>query len=333
MNQTMLLPHPIDVSVIIPCYNYARFLPNAVASVVEQTFTSWELIIVDDGSSDATLDTTKYLIADYPKHRIRLLHQPNQGASAARNTGARYAVGEYIMFLDADDMLAPTYLQSTTAVLREQPAVGFVYTGLRFFGRDRHKWPSVSFDLQLLLLEDFVPSHALMRRVALEQVGGYDTVHFPKGCEDWDFWLRVAVAGWRGWHIDELLVLYRRHETSMTHNFKSEYDWDARAQIIRKHPNLYGRRLAAWATARCAHRSLPSASQSRFDRSEAHEQQLVAEFALSELRPVLSSEASPAEIPLMRRLIRVVPFRVRFAVRCWMRRTQLALRAAAPWLY
>jgi len=333
IDQMTLAPRSVEVSVIIPCYNYARFLPHAVASVVRQTFTSWELIIVDDGSSDATLDTAKYLVAHYPNHRIRLLHQPNQGASVARNTGAHYAVGEYIMFLDADDMLAPTYLECTTAVLRARPSVGFVYTGMRFFGRDRHDWPSIPFDLQSLLLENFVLSHALMRRVALEHVGGFDTVHFPKGLEDWDFWLRLAVAGWHGWHINELLVFYQRHEDSMMHKFTSEYDWDARAQIIRKHPDLYGRRLVAWATVRCARRGLPSAAQLQAYHGEVCEVLPKPGVAPATKPPAPVLEAGPVRIPFVRRVIRIAPFRLRFRVKRWFRRAQLAMRAASPWLY
>lgn len=325
-------PPSIEVSVIIPCYNYGRFLPDAVASVVAQTFTAWELIIADDGSSDATLDIARDLIARYPHCRIRLLHQPNQGASATRNNSARYAAGEYIMFLDADDTLAPAYLERTTSILRAYPSVGFVYTGMRFFGDDRLDWPSIRFDLRRLLWQNFVLSHALMRKAAFEQVGGFDTVHFPHGLEDWDFWLRLAVAGWDGWHIGEMMVFYRRHNESMMRKFIAQYEWDARAQVIRKHPHLYGRRLVAWATVHCARGGLPSAAQPVAQPGAMCEVLPSLIQDLAEMQPAPLETIAP-RIPFARRLIRTIPFRARFEARCWLRRAQLAMRAANPWLY
>src|SRR5579859_7170453 len=109
--------HPINVSVIIPCYNYARFLPDAVASVVAQTYTCWELLIIDDGSNDDTLATAQQLQAIYPEQRIRVFHQPNCGQAATRNIGADHAQGNYLLYLDADDILAPQTLARMTLVL------------------------------------------------------------------------------------------------------------------------------------------------------------------------------------------------------------------------
>jgi glycosyltransferase involved in cell wall biosynthesis len=318
------------VSVIIPCYNYARFLPDAVASVLAQTCADWELIVVDDGSGDATISTAQQLMAGHPDRRIRLFQQPNAGPAAARNTGAERAAGEYLLFLDADDMLEPPLLEQALAVLREQPAVGFVYSGMRLFGQDDHEWPSVPFDLALLTLDNYVLPHALVRRAAWAQVGGFDSAHFPYGFEDWDFWLRVAAAGWRGWHIAAPLVAYRRHGPSLSAAGKHR-EWDARAQIIRKLPELYGQRLAAWASAYCARHPLPEPARavSRSDVRELGRSEAAATG--SPLAPPIAD--APARVSLARRLIRAVPFDLRFRVKCWRRRAQLGLRAACPWLY
>jgi glycosyltransferase involved in cell wall biosynthesis len=323
---------PVQVSIIIPCYNYACFLPDAVASVLAQTFTDWELIVVDDGSTDATLTTGRQLMARHPNRRMRVFHQSNRGNAATRNTGAERAVGEYIMYLDADDLIAPTYLERTVAILRVRPSVGFVYTGMRLFGEDWHEWPSTTYDSRVLPIENVVLSHALLRRAAWEQVGGFDSIHPLYGLEDWDFWLRLAATGWQGWHIDELLVFYRRHERSMSNQLRRDQEWDARAQIIRKHPDLYGPRLAAWATVRCARRGLLMPAQ-----------RAAGKHAVQELGPLshepISGSATPLadysaiHIPLTRRLIRSVPFDLRFRVKCWHRRAQLGMRAACPWLY
>ncbi|HEU5103214.1 MAG TPA: glycosyltransferase [Roseiflexaceae bacterium] len=318
------------VSVIIPCYNYAGFLPDAVGSVLAQTCTDWELIVVDDGSTDATLSTAQQLMARHPERRIRLFQQPNAGPAAARNTGAERAAGEYLLFLDADDMLAPTLLEQTVATLREQPAVGFVYSGMRLFGQDHHEWPSVPFDLALLTLDNYVLPHALVRRAAWAEVGGFDTAQFPYGFEDWDFWLRVAAAGWQGWHIAAPLVAYRRHGPSLSAAGK-DHEWDARARIIRKHPQLYGPRLVAWAIAYCARHPLPDPTRAA-GQSDVRELQR-SPMAAAGGEPAPLSEQPPAKVSLARRLIRTVPFDLRFRVKCWRRRAQLGLRAAFPWLY
>jgi glycosyltransferase involved in cell wall biosynthesis len=317
--------------VIIPCYNYAHFLPDAFASVLAQTLVDWELIVVDDGSTDATLTIARQLLAQHPDRRMRVFHQPNQGNAAARNTGAARAAGEYMMYLDADDLLAPTYLEQTTAILRAQPNVGFVNTGMRLFGEDRHDWPSTAYVARLLPLENAVLSHALLRRVAWEQVGGFDAVHRLYGLEDWDFWLRLAAVGWQGRHIDQLLVFYRRHGRSMSSQLRNDQEWDARAEIIRKHLELYGPRLMAWATVRCARRNTQIPPR-------PSEQRTVQELGPLPHAPIHVAAPAPANdsaatIPLTRRLIRCLPFDLRFRVKCWRRRAQLGLRAAFPWRY
>lgn len=319
-----LQPAPGAVSVVIPCYNYAHFLPEAVASVVAQTLGAWEIIVVDDGSHDATLAVGRQLIARYPQQRIRLLHQPNAGAATARNAGAHAAIGEFLLFLDADDLLAPTFLARTAALLAARPGLGFVYTGMRMIGHDDHVWPSVPFDLRLLALDNFIPQHALVRRRAWQQVGGFDQVSFPHGFEDWDFWLRIALAGWPGAHIAEPLVSYRRHGPSLS-RASAAHEWDARAQIIRKHPQLYGPRLAAWAAARAAHRPL------RASKPAPEAREILAGTAAAAAPPIAIPQLQPA-ISLRRRALRAVPFGLRFRVKYWLRRGQLALRSIAPWL-
>ena len=109
--------HAPRVSVVMPCYNQARFLPEAVASVVAQTMPDWELLIVDDGSPDDTAVVAQRLIAAHAGRRITLIRQPNSGPGASRNAAIRQARGAYILPLDADDTVAPTMLADTMAVL------------------------------------------------------------------------------------------------------------------------------------------------------------------------------------------------------------------------
>ncbi|GAB4209820.1 MAG: hypothetical protein OHK0022_41600 [Roseiflexaceae bacterium] len=321
-------PATIEVSVIIPCYNYARYLPEAVASVVAQTCDAWELVIVDDGSQDESLAVAQQLRAQYAGRRIRLLTQPNSGLSAARNSGAVVARGSYLLFLDADDMLAPELLARALPLLRDQPQVGFVYTGFQLFGDDSTVWPSVPFDLRLLRLDNYIHPPALTRRCAWQQAGGFD-LRMPF-YEDWDFWLRLAAAGWRGQHIDAPLVYYRRHGSSLIGRTGS-YVWDARAHIIRKHPRLYGARLAAWATARCARDRLPRPPAALSGPPAPRELDVPTVSATAPPLPFAPPPLAPGQAPLARRLVRAVPFGLRFRVKCWLRRLQLAARATGLW--
>lgn len=132
------MPHSSDpvVSVVIPCHDYARYLPEAVSSVLAQTFRDWELVIVDDGSTDNTVEVTQALIGRHPDRRIRLVQQSNAGVSAARNTGIEASTGRYILPLDADDVIAATMLEKTVGVLDSDPGIAIASTDVFTFTDD-----------------------------------------------------------------------------------------------------------------------------------------------------------------------------------------------------
>jgi glycosyltransferase involved in cell wall biosynthesis len=241
----MTIPPP-RVSVVIPCYNQAHFLPEAVASVVGQTFRDWEIIIVDDGSPDDTAAVAGRLIVRYPEHTIRLLRQANQGLGASRNTGIRAARGDYILPLDADDALEPEMLAATVAVLDAHPEVGFVYTDVHIFGAETTTWSGGGYSLARLRFDCFLNPATLFRKQAWAMAGGYQQSMHPQGYEDWDFWLSLAEAGWQGWHVARPLVRYRRTAGSMLSRV-CRYDLELRAQIIINHPRLYEPAFVAWA--------------------------------------------------------------------------------------
>jgi glycosyltransferase involved in cell wall biosynthesis len=234
------------VSVVIPCYNHGRYLPEAVESVARQTFAAWEMIIVDDGSTDDSAQVAQRLIARYPEQAIRLLRQPNQGLSAGRNNGIRAAGGAYILPLDADDAIEPEMLEQTVAVLDRRPQVGFVYTDVRMFGDETTLWSGGSYSLAKLRFDCPMVAITLFRRAAWEMVGGFHTNLWPQGYEDWDFWLHLAGAGWQGWHIACPLVRYRRTGGSML-AIARLHDLELRAQLVLNHPTLYEPDFRAWA--------------------------------------------------------------------------------------
>jgi glycosyltransferase involved in cell wall biosynthesis len=201
------------VTVVIPCYNQACFLPDAVAGVMGQTHADWELVIVDDGSADETATVARQLMDRNPGHEIRLVRQANAGLANARNVGISAARGRYILPLDADDTLDPSFLDVTTAFLDENPHIGIVYTDIRHFGAADEIWPCGEFSLDVEKDDNRIPYCALFRREVWASTGGYVTG--IDAYADWHFWLKCLLLGWRGERIPQPLFLYRKRGASM----------------------------------------------------------------------------------------------------------------------
>jgi len=184
-----------SVSVIIPCYNLGEYLDAAVDSVLSQTFQDFEILIVDDGSTDPA---TQALLADYRRPGTRVMRTAHGGVSAARNLAIANTTGPYLCALDADDRLEPTYFAKAVPVLDADPTVTFVSCWLRTFGDESWEWKPERCDLPAILWEDTVLTAALVRRDAVAAVGGYDTQMPLQGAEDWDLWLTLVERGYRG---------------------------------------------------------------------------------------------------------------------------------------
>jgi len=204
------------ITVVIPCYNHAQYLPDAIASVLQQTRAASEIIVVDDGSTD---DTAK--VAASFGDAICYLYQPNGGLSAARNTGIRAAGGDYIGLLDSDDLWLPDYLSVLGAMLDDEPRLGAVYGGSQFVDAGARPlsqtvtktYPPEALHSVLVRGAFFPPSAVVMRKTALEQVGLFDTG--LRACEDWDMWLRISAQFPFG-GSSRVLALYRMHGNNMT---------------------------------------------------------------------------------------------------------------------
>jgi len=201
------------VSVIIPTYNYARYVAEAIDSALGQTYAPLEVIVVDDASTD---DTPRVLAAY--GDRIRAIRQPNGGAGAARNTGIAAARGEYVAFLDADDVWLPAKLQLQMALFKADPTLGLVHCGSEAID-GQGKTLEVFLDgkegfvaLEMLRLDREViqlPGSCIVvpRRVA-EELGGFDARLPPS--EDWDFCFRVSMR-YRVGYVRKPLFRYRLH--------------------------------------------------------------------------------------------------------------------------
>ena len=207
------LPAKPTVSVIIPCYNLGEYLDEAVESVLAQTYQDFEIVIVDDGSTDST---TRALLADYHRPGTRVIRSAHAGVSAARNLAIANSTGAYLCALDADDRLEPTYFEKAVPVLDGDASIAFVSCWLRTFGDEEWEWKPERCDLPTLLWEDTILTASLVRRDAVVAAGCYDTQMPVQGLEDWDLWLTLAERGCRGVIIPEVLFNYRRRAGSLS---------------------------------------------------------------------------------------------------------------------
>ena len=198
------------VSVIIPCYNLGAYLDEAVSSVLAQPFTDFEILVVNDGSTDPE---TCRLLADYSRPKTRVIHTGNMGVSSARNRGILEAGGEYILPLDADDRIGEGYLEQAVTVLNERQDVGIVYCRGELFGELNGEWDTPEFSLPHQLLDNLIFSAAMFRKEDWQDTRGYDPA-MKHGWEDWDFWLSILDGGKQAFRLPEILFFYRIRQNS-----------------------------------------------------------------------------------------------------------------------
>jgi glycosyltransferase involved in cell wall biosynthesis len=226
----------------VTCYNLGEYLGEAVDSVLGQTCQDFEILIVDDGSTDSR---TRAILDDFERPRTTLYREPHRGLAAARNVLINNATGEYVCALDCDDRLHPEFLRRTLAAFDEDPTLTFVSCHVQMFGAESHVWPSdARCDLPTLLSEDTVATAALVRRSAVNAVGGYDAAMPHQGDEDWDLWISLVKAGYRGVTLPEILFYYRRRPGSMVESCTSrDTHLDLFQYLLHKHRIAYSDQL------------------------------------------------------------------------------------------
>lgn len=205
------------VSVIIPVYNGEKTIIETINSVIEQTYSNLELIIINDGSTDRTLE----LINEVKDSRLQVFSYPNGGLSMARNRGITHATGEYISFIDADDLWTSDKLELQIKAFKKSPKAGVAYSWTICVdngGEHFHRGVKASFEGNVykhLLVSNFIASgsNVLIRTEAVKSVGEFDIT--LKSCEDWDYWLRLA-PNWNFVVVPKPQIIYRLSLSAMS---------------------------------------------------------------------------------------------------------------------
>jgi glycosyltransferase involved in cell wall biosynthesis len=213
------------VTVVIPAYNAMRYLPETMETALAQTFTDFEVLVVNDGSTDHTAEW----VSQVTDPRVRIVSQENKGLAGARNTGIAHAKGEYIAYLDADDLWEPTKLEKQVRCLDENPEVGLVYTWTALADQDgKSTGRVISSHAEGNVWQELIEfnmvccgSTPLIRRSCFDVVGLFSPDVSPS--DDWDMWLRIANKFSFG-VVKEALIRYRQHPSNSSKNFQLMLD-------------------------------------------------------------------------------------------------------------
>jgi glycosyltransferase involved in cell wall biosynthesis len=219
---------------VIPCYNYGHLVGAAIDSALAQIPAPHEVLVVDDGSKD----NTRAVVEAYGAP-VRYVPLGHGGVSAARNAGAALVSGDFVVFLDADDLLEPGYFSACHAALSRSPAnVAYAYTPVRYFGRQHGTSKASPFSLRTLRYGNYINVSAMLRREALSEARFRNDL---PGLEDFDFFLTLAEHGRSGVRVNKALVRYRKHESSsdrLADQWATLFD-----NVMDMHPDLYPRHV------------------------------------------------------------------------------------------
>ncbi|TMM31351.1 glycosyltransferase [Polaribacter aestuariivivens] len=197
------------VSIIIPCYNTAQYLDECLQSVVNQTYSNWEAIIVNDGSTDHTSQIARVWV-DKDK-RFQYFEKENGGLANTRIFGIEKSEGKYIFPLDSDDFIDSTFVKKAIDILEKDNSIEVVYSQVMNFGEKNGLFELEKYSLEYLLLKNCIVASAFFRRETYDKVGGY--CKDLKFLEDWDLWISILKNGGNVYKIEEPLFFYRVRES------------------------------------------------------------------------------------------------------------------------
>ncbi|SFS78606.1 glycosyltransferase family 2 protein [Lutibacter maritimus] len=222
----------VFISIIVPCYNQAQFLDEALQSVLAQTYTNWECIIVNDGSPDNTEEIA--LAWCYKYKRFKYIKTKNKGVSHARNTGIESAIGEYILPLDADDKIGAQYLELAIEAFKTDDSLKVVYCEAEKFGDEIGYWNLEPYSFKKLCHRNVIFCTALFKKRDWIFVGGYDESMYL-GWEDWDFWISILKNGGTVKRLSYIGFYYRIKKESRSKNLNKNTEEKIYKYLSLKH--------------------------------------------------------------------------------------------------
>lgn len=224
------------VSVIIPCYNQGAFLQEAVNSVLFQSHTNFECIIINDGSTDNTDEIVKQC---YNKDiRIKYFKKENEGVSNARNFGICKSSADFILPLDADDKIDINYIEKCLEILLKDEKTKVVYGIVENFGTSNGELTLANFDFDNLIFSNMIPCSGLFRKTDWIRIQGYDE-NMVEGYEDWEFWINLLKSGGNAKKINTSTLHYRSKPQSRMKGIDVKKRYKLISYIMHKHPELY----------------------------------------------------------------------------------------------
>lgn len=224
------------VSIIIPCYNQALYLPEALESVMNQTYLNWECIMVNDGSPDNTEEIAKeWLIKDT---RYRYIYKENSGVCDTRNKGIEEAKGEFILPLDADDKIAPQYIAEAIHTFLKDQDTKLVYCNKIYFGAINKQEPCPPYSFETMLSENQIHHAAMYKKSDFEKTRGYN-LNMHDGLEDWDFWLELLNHDDKVVKLNGYYYYYRIKKVSRSTEIDFEKNERLILQIFKNHQDKY----------------------------------------------------------------------------------------------
>ena len=225
-----------DISIIVPCYNQAPYLEEALESILTQTYKNWECLIVNDSSPDNTEEIAKKWTAK--DSRFQYLIKPNSGVSDTRNFGIKRALGKYILPLDADDKIDAYYLQEAIAAFEKNPDIKLIYCNRILFGLKNDNRVCPPFVFENMLTENQIHHAGIFKKEDFLKTNGYNT-NMVEGLEDWDFWLELIKPNDTVVKLDGFHYYYRIKKISRSTLIDREKNEKLLIQIFKNHIPLF----------------------------------------------------------------------------------------------
>lgn len=208
------------VSIVIPCYNQGQYLKDALLNLRIDFQGFIEILIINDGSTDPA---TISIINDLEAEGFHIISQDNKGLSVARNSGILASKGEYILPLDSDNKIRLEHLREITSYMDTNPEVDVVYGDAMYFGERSGVWTNSPYNLQRLMIGNYIDACAVIRKSKLISVGLYDA-NMKHGWEDWELWLRLSFSGSQFTYFNKVLFDYRVGKASMSNSLYATYE-------------------------------------------------------------------------------------------------------------